>query len=392
MGPSWQELADRLAFDYSPRTRVICGNGCVARAGEVVRALPARRVLLVTDPGVAAAGHADRLTEILRAADLEVMRFDEVRPNPTTRCVDACVAKARAGHIEALVALGGGSAMDTAKGANFLLTNGGRMQDYWGVGRATRPMLPLVAIPTTAGTGSEMQCAALIADEQTHQKMACLDPKAAARVALLDPELTLSQPERVTACTGLDAIAHAVETRVTRPRNAISILYSREAFRLAAQAFSQVLQQPQDVVARGAMLLAAAFAGTAIENSMLGAAHSAANPLTAHFDLPHGHAVAVMLPHVVRWNAQDSAANDAYGELARLGAVGNQAEDLAAALECWRQRAGLACLAKACPQAGECLDVLAAEAARQWTAQFNPRPVTREDFVILYRDALKVVE
>src|SRR5438128_10155938 len=102
--------------------------------------------------------------------------------------------------------------MDTAKGCNFLLTNGGRVQDYWGAGKASKPMLPLIAIPTTAGTGSECQSAALIADEQTHQKMACLDPKAAARIAILDPELTLSQPQRVTACTGVDPVAHAIET------------------------------------------------------------------------------------------------------------------------------------------------------------------------------------
>src|SRR5688500_11190930 len=114
--------------------------------------------------------------------------------------------------------------MDTAKGCNFILTNGGRMHDYWGVGKATKPMLPLIAIPTTAGTGSECQSAALITDPATHQKMACLDPKAAARVAILDPLLTVSQPVSVTACTGVDAIAHALETAVTKKRNPLSAM------------------------------------------------------------------------------------------------------------------------------------------------------------------------
>src|SRR5204863_6489877 len=121
-----------------------------------------------------------------------------------------------------LIGLGGGSSMDTAKGSNFILSNGGAMRDYWGVGKATKPMLPLIAVPTTAGTGSECQCAALIADEVTHQKMACLDPKALPRIAILDPALTISQPPRVTACTGIDAIAHAVETAVTKKRNPFS--------------------------------------------------------------------------------------------------------------------------------------------------------------------------
>src|SRR5438046_957811 len=119
--------------------------------------------------------------------------------NPTTKCVDDCLAVAKKAHPDTIIGLGGGSAMDTAKGCNFLLTNGGRMQDYWGLGKATRPMLPLIAVPTTAGTGSECQSYALIADETTHQKMACGDPKAAPRVALLDPLLTLSQPPPVTA-------------------------------------------------------------------------------------------------------------------------------------------------------------------------------------------------
>ena len=163
-----------------------------------------------------------------------VVIYDQARENPTTRDVDLCVAVAKQASVDTLVGLGGGSSMDTAKGCNFIVTNGGRMQDYWGVGKARQPMLPLIAIPTTAGTGSECQSAALIADEQTHQKMACLDPKVAARVALLDPALTLSQPPRVTACTGIDAIAHAIETAVTRKRNSLSLMYSHAAFRLAA--------------------------------------------------------------------------------------------------------------------------------------------------------------
>ena len=141
--------------------------------------------------------------------------------------------------------------MDTAKGCNFLLTNGGRMEDYWGVGKATRPMLPLIAIPTTAGTGSECQSFALITHPQTHVKMACGDPKAAARVAILDPELTLTQPPAVAAATGMDALSHAIETAVTRRRNPISQMLSREAFRLCARGLGWVFEHPQDVKCPG---------------------------------------------------------------------------------------------------------------------------------------------
>ena len=256
------------------------------------------------------------MQKLLADAGLQVTLFGKARENPTTRDVDECLAVARAFGIDTILGLGGGSSMDTAKGCNFIFSNGGRMQDYWGVGKAAKPMLPLIAIPTTAGTGSECQSFALIADEHTHQKMACGDPKAAARIAILDPELTKSQPPRVAACTGIDAITHAVETAVTRKRNALSLMYSHEAFKLVVTSFPGVMRQPGDLEARGRMLLGAALAGIAIENSMLGAAHSAANPLTARYGTVHGQAVGIMLPLVVRFNGRDPAARRAYAELA----------------------------------------------------------------------------
>ncbi len=379
-------------FDFQTRTRVICGAGALEQLGELTRTLPARRVLLVTDPGLVAAGHAPRAQRILERAGVHVAVFDRVRENPTTRCVEDCVAAARAARIEALVGLGGGSALDTAKGCNFLLTNGGRIEDYRGVGRATRPMLPFIAVPTTAGTGSELQSATLVADEQTHQKMACLDPKCAARIAILDPELTLSQPARVTACSGLDAIAHAVESSVTLKRNALSERLARQAFALCIGAFPVVLREPGNLEARARMQLGAALAGAAIEHSMLGAAHAAANPLTAHFDVTHGLAVALMLPHVVRYNAAEPAAAAACAELARLAGVdraaGSPAEALARRLEELLASSGLPRSLAACGVTASDLESLATEAAQQWTARFNPRAIGPEDFVALYEAAL----
>src|SRR3989475_551638 len=293
------------SFDYQPRTRIVFGLNSVERVGELARGLGAKVVLVVTDPGIVTAGHADRVEHILLSCGLGVLVFDEVHENPTTRDVDKCLAVAKAADIDTLVGLGGGSSMDTAKGCNFLLTNGGHVQDYNGVGKTSLPMLPFIAIPTTAGTGSECQSAALIADEQTHQKMACLDPRAAARIAILDPALTVSQPPLVTAHTGVDAVAHAVETAVTKRRNNLSVMFSHESFKLTVPSLPRVLSNPKDIDARGRMLLGAAFAGTAIENSMLGAAHAAANPLTAHYGIVHGEAVGLLLPHVVRFHAQD---------------------------------------------------------------------------------------
>lgn len=371
------------SFDHCPRTRLIFGAGTASRVGELARETGGTRVLVVTDPGIRKAGHAAPILAAVEAAGLKAFLFDQVRENPSTRDVDQCLAAAREFSIDLLIGLGGGSSMDTAKGCNFLLTNGGRMADYWGVGKATKPMLPLIAIPTTAGTGSECQSAALIADEKTHQKMACLDPKAAARIAVLDPLLTLSQPQGVTACTGLDAIAHALETAVTTKRSPISRMYSNEAFRLCANAFERVLTHPGDIEARGRMLLGAALAGLAIENSMLGAAHSAANPLTAHHGIPHGHAVGLMLVPVIQWNAGLAESRQDYQELAREAGL-DGCEALQARVGTLIDATGLKRRLRDCGVPHEALPGLAEEAARQWTAGFNPRPVDAKAFLAMY--------
>ena len=289
-------------FDFHPLTRVVYGPGTLARLGELARELGAHRPLLVTDPGLEAAGHPQRAIAALQDADLEPVLFDGVEENPTSRVVEIGVEVARRGGIDFIIAIGGGSSMDAAKGINFLLTNGGRMSDYMGFGKATKPMLPSLGVPTTAGTGSEAQSFALIANEQTHLKMACGDRKAAFRAAILDPEVTVSQPRGVTAVTGIDALSHALESYVCTRRNPLSQAFAREAWRALEQNFDRVLRNPHDLEARGAMQLGANFAGAAIEASMLGACHACANPLTAHYGLTHGIAIGILLPHVLRFN------------------------------------------------------------------------------------------
>lgn len=370
-------------------TRLVFGEGSVARLGELAGELGSRHALLVTDAGLVAAGHVERAEAALRAAGVEVRRFADVRQNPTSSDVDACVAFARQGEVDLIIGFGGGSSLDTAKGCNFVLTGGGAMEDYWGVGKAKGPMLPLIAVPTTAGTGSEAQSYALISRDGDHRKMACGDKRAAPVLALLDPELTLTMPQAVTACTGLDTLTHAVETLVATASNDDSKPYSREAFRLAQANFRRVLAEPGDVAARGEMLTAATFAGAAIENSMLGAAHACANPLTARFDLVHGHAVGLMLPHVVRFNAHVPAAAQAYLELAELAGLrpADEVEALALELEGLLRATGLPVTLEDCGVPAAALPELAAEAAGQWTAGFNPRPVGEAELLTLLSSA-----
>jgi alcohol dehydrogenase len=376
-------------FDFQTPTRVVFGAGTLSRLGELARELGDTRVLLVTDPGLEKAGHPQRAMQSLTEAGLEVFLFDEVEQNPTSRHVEAGAAFARSLNVDLIVSVGGGSAMDCAKGINFLLTNGGRIADYKGFGKALKPMLPSIGIPTTAGTGSEAQSYALIADEQTHMKMACGDRKAAFRVAILDPEVTVSQPAKVTAVTGIDALSHAVEAYVTSKRNTLAQMFARQAWDLLEPNLEIVLRDSADLEARGAMQLGAFLAGCAIENSMLGATHACANPLTAHYGLTHGIAIGVLLPHVVRFNALE--VEPLYAELTEQTLEGRDgvlaSEWVVARIQELLRLADLPTRLADCGVSKSILPLLAEEANQQWTARFNPRPVGEAELLSLYEAA-----
>jgi alcohol dehydrogenase len=222
--------------------------------------------------------------------------------------------------------------------------------------------------------------------------MACGDKKAAFRIALLDPSLTVTQPRRVTALTGIDAIAHALETYVTRSRNPASLAFSREAWLLLGENFARVLDDPNDLPARSGMQLGACFAGLAIENSMLGAAHALANPLTTNYQIVHGQAVGLMLPHVIRFNGAE--VNGWYHDLLECTAAGNGfpaaetgADGLAGFVAELAHHAELPSRLSECGVDPNRLPQLAAEAAKQWTGSFNPRKVDEAELLALYRAA-----
>ena len=422
-------------FDFQLRTRIVFGEGALARLGDLARELGFTRTLIVSDPGIVATGQVARAAAILEAAGISPRFFHDFDANPDTRMVEAGRAVAADANVDSIVALGGGSSLDCAKGINFVVTNGGTMRDYWGAGKATRPMLPSIGIPMTAGTGSEAQSYAIISDADTHAKMACGDPKAAFRVAILDPALTVSQPRQVTAIAGYDAISHAVEAYVTSRRTAMSDLFARDGWRLLERHYERVLAEPGDLIARGAMLLGAHEAGIAIEQSMLGATHACANPLAALHGTTHGVAIAIMLPHVVRWNADhvgdryrhllvgrthasaptSDVVGRARGSTGDVGAdqrlrptssadardvasgggvpasieegVAPAAEQLASRLEALRRTGGLPTMLSEIGVRRENLPTLATDAATQWTGTFNPRPFDAAAALELYERA-----
>lgn len=367
------------------RTQMVRGEGAIAQLGKLTRSLGCKKALLVTDPGIVAAGHVETALQSLKKFNIEVHVFDGARENPTTANVDQGLSVATEFQPDLLIGLGGGSSMDCAKGINFLLSCGGKMQDYWGVGKATGPMLPLIAIPTTAGTGSEMQSFALISDKDTHIKMACGDKRAAAKIAILDPLLTLTQPHSVTVLTGVDAISHAVETCVTTKRNEISVEFSCKAWKALAMNFSKVLTHPDSVKARSKMQLGAAQSGIAIENSMLGAAHALANPLTAEYGIAHGQAVGVMLPHVVRYNAV-KCEPDYQMLMKEIGETGGS-DELAELLARFCDEGGLKLRLRDLGVQDEKLSTLSDAAAVQWTGTFNPVSVDAPALLSIYENA-----
>jgi len=388
-------------FDFRATTRLVVGAGTLGQLGELARELGGTRALVVSDPGIIAAGHTAAGLAALENAGLETAVFSGFGENPTTAQVEAGTAVAREFRPDVLVGLGGGSSMDCAKGINFLLCCGGRMQDYHGRGLATAPLLPAIAVPTTAGTGSETQSFALITDEATGRKMACGDPRAAFRVAILDVLLTLTQPPRIAALTGIDALSHAVESLVSTAATPASQVFSREAWRLLARNLPCVFAggrftdggdlapqsvSPQELAARSAVQLGAAWAGLAIENAMLGAAHALANPLTATHGVVHGQAVGLMLPHVVRFNAATCGAD--YADLLRDVGIEAGPDDAGSRLAEWiadlRAAAGLASSLREVGIDSPNVPALAEAAAGQWTASFNPIPVGSADLATLY--------
>ena len=283
--------------------------------------------------------------------------------------------------------------MDCAKAINFLLTNGGRMEDYWGDGKATSEMLPSVGVPTTAGTGSEAQRFALIAQDQPeHQKMACGDRKVRFRTVLLDPDLLRTAPAAVVAAAAVDAVAHAVESFVTTRANPVSRLFAGEALRLLHASFESWVGAHESSDAGGEILLGAHWAGTAIEHSMLGAAHACANPLTGRYGIAHGVAVGVMLPHVIRYNG--AVVNGDYADLVKVAGIAAQVDDssapdvLANRVGTLYRSAGMPSRLSELPGVKEDeLESLAQQAASQMTAAFNPRAVGSDECHQLYRAA-----
>jgi alcohol dehydrogenase class IV len=374
-------------FRYGPT--LIGGPGAAGRIGEL---LPPGRCLFVTDAAVRELGLADAALAGLAAAGIDAILFDQVESDPSRETLMAAVAAGQ--DCASVVGFGGGSPMDVAKLAAYLIATGEDLDTLWGVGKATGARLPLVLVPTTAGTGSEATPVTVItvgATEKRGVSSAALLPD----YAVLDPELTLSLPRSVTAATGIDAMVHAIEAYTSaRLKNPMSDMLARQALTLIADNLLRACDQPDDVAARGSMLLAAHLAGVAFANAPVAGVHALAYPLGGHFHIPHGVSNALMLIPVLEHNMV--AALPLYAELgalldpaaAGLGQQG-QARALIERLEALADAAGVPRRLSELGVGPEHLDLLAREAMKQERLLVNnPCPITEADARRLYEAAL----
>ncbi|WP_055495400.1 iron-containing alcohol dehydrogenase family protein [Streptomyces sp. TP-A0356] len=307
-------LAD-ASLSIDPICRVEFGPGRIDRLPDLIATTGHQRAFVVTDRGLRAAGVAERVLKILDSAGVEHAVYDEVAPNPSTGNVDAGAARARAFGPAAVVALGGGSVLDAAKGISLLVGNRDAVaadaDDLWEASDG----LPLVAVPTTSGTGAETNGFGVIEDTAACRKVYIGHPSVKPRVALLDPELTLGLPAPATAATGLDALVHGIESLASRGANPFSVAYATQAVDMVSRALPAAYRDGSDLDARAELMMGAHLAGQALTLSGLGLVHGIGHALTAHTGTPHGVALAAVLEEVMEFSAP--AARDAYEGVAR---------------------------------------------------------------------------
>jgi alcohol dehydrogenase class IV len=369
------------------------GAGLIDELGSIAKTICGERVLLVTDPGMMATGIVDRALASLKAAGVAVNVFSDVQADPPESVILAATAAAK--DVTGIIGLGGGSSIDVAKLAALLATGHETLKDVYGVGMAKGPRLPLIAVPTTAGTGSEVTPISIVTTGAS-EKMGVVSPVIIPDLALLDPELTRDLPAHVTAATGVDAMVHAIEAYASASpnNNPVSRALACEALRLMGASLERAVTSPHDMEARADMLLGSLLAGQAFANSPVAAVHALAYPIGGHFKVPHGLSNALVLPHVLRFNAQ--TAPEAYADLAPIAfpslvglGVKEAAVGFANELAALSARCGLPENLRGVGITKDDLPLLARDAMNQTRLLVNnPREVTDADALAIYEAAL----
>ena len=374
------------------------GAGALQKVTEAIQSKGVKKPLVVTDKGIIKAGLAKQLEDVLEQAGIPYAIFDETVPNPTDDNVTASYALYAKEGCDCLIGLGGGSSMDTAKGCGVLATSGGTIDAYRGVGQLKAPLPFYVAIPTTAGTGSESTCAAVITNTKDDHfwKMVLIDGRLLPNVAIIDPALMTGLPPFITAATGMDAMTHAIEAYISIGAMEYSDALAIGAIKLIFQYLSRAVGNGNDMVAREKMAYAQTMAGMAFSNAGLGLVHSMAHPLSAFYNISHGNANALVLPHVLEYNkivCKEKMADIALASGAKE--LGLYPEDTAvAAIQRLNEEVGIpATITAAAAQINskidpKDIDALSKDALNELSTFTTPRVPTLEDIKVLYKKML----
>jgi alcohol dehydrogenase class IV len=367
-------------------TRILFGRGVALTVADPLRQVGAKRVLLVTDKGVRAAGLVKPIEAALRDAKIPYEIYDDVVPDPGVGEVQRAYERAKAYGADALVAVGGGSVIDTAKMAATLLTNGGTVLDYVGLDKVPKPAAPVVAIPTTAGTGAEITINSVIADPEQHKKLVIISPNATALFALEDPDMTISLPAFGTAITGMDTLVHAIESFVNRNSYPMTAGLALEAIRDVGRSLARAVKDGTDIEAREGMMRAVVSASLAFSNTRLGNVHAMALPLGGWAHVAHGTAVAILLPHVMDFNR--TAAEERY---AAVGEALGAAKDAKAAVKRvfdLNTAIGIPAGLRTVGVTEDVIPNMTRDAMLSGNIAVNPRATTAADVEALYRAAM----
>lgn len=386
-------MNSQRTFTFELPTRISFGAGAVSALPEEIHALDASSVLLVSDPGLVAAGVVDRVVTLLRESGFEPAVFTDVEPEPDAKGVMAAAELARVSGADVIVGVGGGSALDTAKSAALMARNPGHIRDFVGLNVPSEPGIPVIALPTTAGTGSECAIWAVISEKERHGKYGVGGRNMTATVALCDPVLTVTLPTRQTVGTGADALAHALESYVNKATQPFSEALSEKAMELIATSFRTAVFNGADLEARSNMMIAATMAACAFAPTRLGLAHAMAMPLGARAKIPHGDVIAILLPEVMRFNAV--AAQPKFAEIARIFGVDTRTLSLRQAADAGVEAVSVLLSDVGAPAKLSAygvteadLEELAVESMESGNVVVNPRPTRTEDLIDIMRRCL----
>ena len=378
------------AFQFLLPTQIVYGPGCLRELPGQLAAFGGQRPIVVTDAGVQKAGIAGRITSLLDEASIPYMVYDGVEANPKDVNVEEGARAAKAFGADSIIAVGGGSPIDCAKSIGVLMAhNAEKIKPYEGKTAATLPLPLLISIPTTSGTGSELTFSSVITDTANKYKMTVKSPFTAAKVAICDPELTLSVPPMVTASTGVDALTHAIEAYTANCSEPVSDALALYAIELIYSNLEQAVKNGSDLAVRSGMLMGSMLAGIAFSHSDVASVHCVAESLGGVYDLPHGMCNAIFLPYVMAYNMD--YCQEKYARVARAMGLSFQtaAEGAAAAVEAVKQLCrdvGLPTF-RSLNVGQESFDLIAEMSARNISTGSNPRPMNKEDYLAVLRTA-----